>query len=1336
MSGFLERLRGQGKLHKQGEFTLDVEQAGNKLARFQFRDQRDFLYHLAAGLFRLGAESLNISLQNNLLQIQVGGLRLPSELLETLAAALLDQNSPQRRLAAAAQSLLSQKLVRFDWLGRGKDQFYDYLSGTGKNWGSVELECIRLEGLPGNLAERACDELERRAVYCRRSIKVRARVLRSTSDQQRLAEYPADFYCQPGQPSQLELVVDEMLAPPKAVVTDFAWHGVCYGDFGLDASLSNVVEDERYQRVIAAIPGTYAACLEKSLSDPPRELLASLLAADKPAWASPELWQRLRLVPLFTDQRDKKWSLQSLSRLEGPIYFSGDRAPKELPEVILVETSSIMRNCLQAQFPGRCQQAGELVLRQLRRRLNQHEWRQRPQTSLELPERNWLARQNFEQSQGRWVIGIPDDWAEAGGSLTVLHQGRQLCTRRLEHPEITFVIICDLSEAQINELWDDVAEPAWKDLEPRWLHGVEEVLEAMSSDRAPEGALRTYLIEHLSRSARPQDSYFAKTLLFQDWTGRMYSLYNLLRLGPGQVLGVVEPNQEPVEDWVPLGVYLRSSGWELRLLRKVPALKVLELGYLLDDLQNARITHPDGQELLPAFGQGTINFVVRGVQLEPVKVDSAVSFQAWVCGDDLTFQIRHDNSHLGLGRYRLTPGPKSKQIIQKLTQEARQLPLPQELDNTWLEFVRQANLRDLGRTAVPCWPTLREGLVSVEQLQDWSEISWTSGAGHPDYPQQPLLINLDPIQQKTLRELIGGNWKCQDAWFAENERMQQCLRKPPWSVNFPKLLASRPNMWLRPGLEKGVIYWLFRGRLVQEETDYLPSGVAAAVECESLEDRPRQGLLEKANELILEWLSVPRPQDHQQIWNWKEWEALSPQIAEVLRRQPWIPTNLGHLSWEDLLKQPSLYRVAKLNPQLPAETLFLAEGGCPTHLLDRLTAQHSHGHSLAESDEYLNEAKRRARQRELLEEQKRLLERLAHKQRVAWGEVALSPRASKECWLVLDDRVVPIANLANGLVGCLSTEEYKLRRQGPRTLAELSQNFRRKLYLELGPLLSGRVGAGRLNQVEMDCFCEILSLEIGEQAGLRWIPCADGSLTSLLQLRLEAQEQGKLLYWPKSYAFYHGGERITPILCTPLMLDFITRFCGVRPERLATPLLHQEVRPPSFRNVAQLLSGWGQAVENRVRKGLIGLETRRAAFFEALHPAGPKPAAPQPAAGENRVQLTALRRQASQLLTGQARKEMLRVLEKAKLGRCRGLWELKGHELILSESALRPFFKEAEPPVPVTLSLLISLVSAVNAESEAFTDQMEEKFLANLTAEVVGSWATSGNAGSGEVART
>ena len=358
MSGFLDRLRGQGKLHKQGEFTLDVEQAGSKLARFQFRDPRDFLYHMVAGLFRLGAEGLDISFKTGILQIGVRGLSLAADTLETLSAALLDPNSAQRRLAAASQSLLGQPLVRFDWVGSARDQVYDYLAGNGKNWATVELQAIRLEGLPTQLVDQACGELEKRASYCRRSLTLHNRPLGRPGGSERMADWPADFECRPGSASQLELVVDEMVTPPKTVTTDFPWHGVCYGEFSLDASLSDVVEDERYQRIVQAIPATYSACLSKVLDNPPRELLGKLLCAPAPAWARPGLWTRLRQLPLFRDQLDRQWSLEKLDELEGPIYFSGDKAPKDLPEVILLEPSACMRACLENQLPGRCQLAG------------------------------------------------------------------------------------------------------------------------------------------------------------------------------------------------------------------------------------------------------------------------------------------------------------------------------------------------------------------------------------------------------------------------------------------------------------------------------------------------------------------------------------------------------------------------------------------------------------------------------------------------------------------------------------------------------------------------------------------------------------------------------------------------------------------------------------------------------------------------------------------------------------------------------------------------------------------------------------------------------------------
>ena len=84
---FFDRLRGDGKLHRQGEFTLDVEQAGSKLSRFQFRDDRDFLYHLVGGLYRMGADGIEVEWKANRLTVRMLELVLAEDFLSELPGA-------------------------------------------------------------------------------------------------------------------------------------------------------------------------------------------------------------------------------------------------------------------------------------------------------------------------------------------------------------------------------------------------------------------------------------------------------------------------------------------------------------------------------------------------------------------------------------------------------------------------------------------------------------------------------------------------------------------------------------------------------------------------------------------------------------------------------------------------------------------------------------------------------------------------------------------------------------------------------------------------------------------------------------------------------------------------------------------------------------------------------------------------------------------------------------------------------------------------------------------------------------------------------------------------
>ncbi|ODT57356.1 hypothetical protein ABS71_20095 [bacterium SCN 62-11] len=1322
---FFDRLRGDGKLHREGEFTLDVEQAGSKLSRFQFRDDRDFLFHLVGGLFRLGAEGVEVEWKANRLSVRMLDLVLAPEFLTDLPSALLEENSPQRRLAAAAQALLVHKLVRFDWIGSGKGQVYDYLSGQGQNWQQVALREIQLEGLPSGLVDRALAELNKRAIYCRKSLRVAGRALAIAGTSTELGGMAA-ARCRPGQPSQLELVVDEMVCPPKPVSAPFPWHGVCYGDFRLDVSLSNVVEDEVYGRAWEAIEGSFPRCLE-AVTD--REVLGKLLTGPVYEWLAPIL-PRLRGYPLFTDQRGRKWSL---AELVPPVYYSNQKAPVDLPETILVESSAVMKACLQTHLGEDCRHAGEVILRQLRRQLNQHEWSKRPQTDLNLPDRNWLVHKTYEQSSGRWLLGIQDDWASPGGSVTLLHQGRPLCTRRLGHPEIAFACICEVSEVQINGLWDDLTESAWKELEPRWLHCVEELVRELAEGGPPQGSLRSYLVEHLSRCQRPQDSYFSKTLLFQDWHGKLYSLDQLLELQA--LICLVEENQPPLKDFVPDAVFLRGATWETRLFQKVPRLKLLEFRYLLADLQAGNGEFRERSELLPGFGQGLIHFCVRGVRLESHRVDSVLAFQSWVRADELSFHVRLENQELGTARFRLNVNPQARRLLDKLVEEARQLPVPLPLDEKWREWAREATLRQMASPDLACWPTLRHGPVSLKQLRQADRVSWTSGPGSAQFGSERLLIQLSPARQSFLQSQCQNQWICQDAWFAEQERMRVFLEGPTWSPAFQSV-ARQPGIWLLGDASPGKLIYLLRGRWLREQDGVLPSGLRATIDCEGFDDQPNlDEKLQQVRDFLKQWLSQARSREHMK--QWREWEHWDPELGPLLRRQPWFLTSQKPLSWEELLARPEFFRVVALHPGLTRERLYVAESGVPIGLLDSLQAHHRKGHSVAQTDKLLQEEKRLAAQRRLMEEQRKRLQGVRFKRTLEWGEVGLSGKPIKDFWLLLSDRAVLIHNVPAGLVGAMKSEgQHRLRRVAGQEHAELGQALRRQFYEALLPLILERVQAGRLKAAELDMVCEYLMLTGAEKmAAARWIGCADGSLTSLAQLKIDSQEREELGYWPKTYALSPGGARIIPILSTPLLLEVVGRYCGMRPVQLPKPLLHQDVKMPSFGNVGQVLRALGSAAD-RLREGIVTLETRRASLFETLFPRPtPPPEAASPVEGEGKLLLTALRRQAAQLTQGAARRELLRVLEKATMGKCRGLWDFTP-ELVLSSAELRAYSGDQEPPVEVVLSLLLSLVSAINARSEPFTDEMEQKFLGSLTTELVGSWATSGNAGSGEIKRS
>lgn len=1321
MSELLKRLRGQGELECRGEFSLDVDQAQLKMSHFQLPQAYDFLYHLVAGLFRLGASRLHVFVEAGRLILELPALNLPARLLEELPMTIFEEASGYRRLAAASQSLLAFKLVRFDWLGTQKDQHYDYLTRQGQKWQNVSLRQVQIEGLPGAIVEQALAELARRGCWSRRPLQVgERRFQRPRGLERQLGGYSSECEWSPGEKPQLLLIMDEMATQIRPVEAPFAWTGICYGEFRLDASLAQVVEEESFQKILDDIPGTFHDCIRLGLRSVDPDEILRLLVAPLPAWLEP-LREQLFELRLFQDQRGKVWSLAEL--LEGSellYYAEGGVELQQLEPTILVKPTPAAMVCLKGHLGPRLQNADQLVLRKLQREHNRRIWEQQSVQSLALSRRYFLVQQEFTHERARWLVGIPDDWSQSGTSVTLWVEGRKLTECKLILQEFAFEIACEIAPDHVNELWTGLDSRAWSELEPRWNESIQQVMQALSSQDM-QSSLRHSLKKHLAGAPRPEFNYFHKTLLFQDWHGNFYSLDQLLSLEKSQKLGVVDPQYHPldfVSPLIPEGVYLRESGFEWIILQKQRLLNCVLLDHVLEDFLEARRLAFDSDRLVPqpAFGAATVHFCKGGVCLAPLLIDSPLAFDAWVCSEEIDVQTVLYNSGLGPGRFKPIPNERTAKILADLQPRllaALEQQLRTELDETWLEWLRQGTLRGLCSgflVELGCWPCYPQGRASLRDLREARLVYWCSGEVAPQACQDPageiLLFNLSSLFQAELATAAGaGEWICLDEAFARELEHEQFLARPFWSPNFSEQIAPpKPDLWLvADGV--GRIYWLFQGRLIEEETGTIPFGFRLAVNCPSLlaQDWPRQDLVSKCYAFLREWLALPRPS----LWeHWQQWMELElPEgVSECLRRQPWFTTSRGARSWKELMEEAEIWLFLSKSRSFPAHmTVVFDRSGAPQ--TKELFSLHPGGHGMAETEQELRLHDAQQEQRQLVQQKSRRLLGLRYRATTRLGEIALSGENTRDVWLISQNGQSLVNNLPAGLVGFLLCPDLA---PGPREVVELGPEVREELSECVADLLIERVaGSAPLQAAELDLLSQVCQ-QVPRLDNLRWIVCADGSYASLQQLRQEGQERKELGYWPRDFRWRAGGPALLPILSTPLMLEMVGRACQV-PLRLSPPpLLYREVPLPTLKGIKEALSALAQAdlpLLSGIRKML----------------AGPPAALEAPEVGQ--ALLLALRRRAGQLLSGTARTVCLHHLENARLRPdLERLWQFQGQLLLCSNHpALRGWLGPDEPPLQVQTSLLLSLVCACNAMSLRFSDEMEREFLEQIARDMVDS---------------
>lgn len=1447
MSSLLGRLQNVGELHARGEFTLDVEKAGSKLSRFQFPDEADFLYQLVAALFHLRATEIRVVTRGGELELEIPKLTLDPTLPRDLDQFLLEEHSPWRRLAAATQAILAHSPEKFLWLGSQKNQSYDYLEDESQNWKSVALTKLEISGLPSDLLRRAQQRLQKAATFCTLPLVVNG--LRQPPPSPTSVLLPGQkgwCWLDPGEKqARLHLVVDQMSTEVKVLDLPLPWVGVAYWDppqAQLDASLSSVVENEAYQNLLKRIPETYEAAFNhlirssQRVEEKYRNFFLDRLAEQESAQLAP-LRLRTQELKLFQDLRQVRWSLKQLQERSEPVYFSRAAVEEKLPELILIEKSRTAINVLKQSLGEKLLSATPVVIGKLTRQRNIREWESRPPLELVLPPQAWLTHRSSDLGEAKSRLGLPTDWSQPGGAVTILHQQKFLCKRELVHPEIAFTIVCEVPEDSLNQLWDNLSEEAWSRLSQHWQKQVEEMVIDLAehSENELDETVRLQLLKHLERSRHPESSYFANSMLFKDLKGELYSLSGLIKSAAHGWTLATGPDLETLEalplSLQPRAVWFANNSPEVATLQKVKNLEVKNLNFLFSDLRalrmqlsNARSAAAWRVEFQAGGARGwvevtpwetaTLQVRSHGLSMGTEAIQHAFGFQALVESDELRYNVRLDLTPLGDKRWVLLTNQQHwKEIRQACLQAAaaslKELARHHQLlaQAVWKDWPAQMLLRQLGEPHpelkdIPC--------LQGRSLNHWlaqDPIYWCScsldrnlrEAFEKKYPGQALWSELNPSQQ-VLYAQYGGHWECLDSWLAQQSRFAQFLTKPP-------LLLGRRDAWLQlplkeplqggislcdPRENSGCIQWTYQQRLVHTETG-LPAGLIAQAGSPELEldesmtrlaplDQWKQAgqlVREQMTEALEQWLEVIRPGHAYLISFWVTWEVLSKTVAQRLRKQPWWTTHRGTLCWDDLIREPEVWLVEESKDwraaqELLAEHCLLDASLVPSSLTQRLSKAVEKCHQPKQTRAAI-EARQRLRESDRL---KRLhSERMASRPyRVSLedpfeGEFAWVARQAPEVILLRDGRAVELVGAPPGWTGYLSCESARLRLVSAKGLkeeqAELGNKEWQLFYRQVAGVVIERVEAGHLQPIEVSNLAAFALNALHRTSAhkvdpewqplveARWIPCADGTRTSLQQLFLETEEQGALHYWPHRYKLTsQAGLVLTPILSTPVLKELVTRWTGKKPLLRQKPLLYRDVREltlPKVQSMRQVLEGLARWIGGQATRPLQAIQEKKATVGEQASRvrstlmskiAEPvlqakerqREALQQLARSEEERQadlekrggslMKSLRTQASQLLSGRARTESLKVLERARWSLQKGpsLWTLGDNPPLLLHGRhplLEEMLEQPQIPQAQTLSLLLALVSAINARSQEFTDKMEVEFLDRISRELV-----------------
>lgn len=504
----LERLKSVGEYDSTGQFTVDEEEARRKLARFQLTDSRRFVLELVMAAVSLGARRLAVTTNPDLV-LSWEGPGFAPEALEDLERFLLEAPCPERHLAVALNALQGLKPERLEVAP-------DRIEVGGLRPGLELAELVGREcGLGPAEVSLNGTVLSERPRWLGSSLKgsgpglaVEVGLHPTLASSELILVHHGVAVARP---------TPELELPLRAVV-----HG---DDFTLNASHSDVVQDEALARAVALVEETGRGLLRQVIADfrpdgPPQ--LATFLRAHPQKRGT--AWWRLPLFPLIDGRLASAEQLEVQCTTLGVVPVC-QSAPAGTPhEFLLVRANPEVEAVLKQIFGQRVGPGETHVLSRLQADANRKAWERRMRTP-ELKLGRWLARTPVEGPHFTGELGLEAQDGPREAVLTVIYQGRLLSTESLEVP-LPYVAALDFRELDVRADWGGPAYGALYSQALDKLNQEAERLYLQLSEKDVDGALpgvREGLLVLLSGKGN-RLKHFRQARLFPLATGGALSL--------------------------------------------------------------------------------------------------------------------------------------------------------------------------------------------------------------------------------------------------------------------------------------------------------------------------------------------------------------------------------------------------------------------------------------------------------------------------------------------------------------------------------------------------------------------------------------------------------------------------------------------------------------------------------------------------------------------------------------------------------------------------------------------------------------------------------------------